>query len=53
VNNMTFLGQEQDSLKNSLKISGDIERQGSLVYEELEDQKGLLSVFTFFYILFC
>ncbi len=50
MNNMTFLNQEQDSLKNSLKISGDIEKQGSLVYEELEDQKGLLSVFI--YLLF-
>ena len=44
-NNMTFLNQEQGSLKNSLRISGDIERQSSLIYEELEDQKSLLSVY--------
>ena len=47
---MTFLNEEQGSLKNSLRISGDIERQGSMVYEELEDQKSLLSVFYFIFI---
>lgn len=49
---MTFLNEEQGSLKNSLRISGDIERQGSMVYEELEDQKSLLSVFYLFYFYF-
>ena len=51
-NNLTFLNQEQGSLKNSLRVSGDIEKQGSLAYEELEDQKNLLSVNLFYIKLF-
>ena len=42
---MSYLNDEQEGLKSSLRISGDIERQGNMIYEELEDQKGLLSVF--------
>ena len=53
VNNLTHLNDEQISLNNSLRVSNDMEKQGNLVFDELESQKSYLSVFLFFYLVEC
>lgn len=47
VNSLTYLNEEHRSLNNSLRASSDLEKQGSMLYEELETQKSLLGVKVF------
>ncbi len=41
-NNLTHLNDENTSLKYSLRISTDIEKRGSEIIEELDEQKSIL-----------
>jgi hypothetical protein len=47
-NNLTYLNEEYNSLQKSIKIATDIEKQGHLVYSELEEQYGMLQVLLFY-----
>ncbi len=42
--NLSNLNEEHTSLRNSLKISSDIEQQGYLTLSELEAQQNILQV---------